>query len=223
MRKVWVVATAGLIITTIAVALQNQQRKAPEIPDVTIEANQTTSSIPVHTTAPTLPAAADIATTSASPSATPSEVAKKQFVTIKTGKGAITLQLFSDYAPHTVANFLKKVNSGFYKNLTFHRVEDWVIQGGDPKGDGTGGDKMTTELNDAPFVIGSLGVARGQDINVSNDAQFFITKKEAGWLNGKYTNFGRVTAGMDVVEKIAVGDKILDVIMESSPSGSPTP
>ncbi|MCL5009971.1 MAG: peptidylprolyl isomerase, partial [Patescibacteria group bacterium] len=95
--------------------------------------------------------------------------------------------------------------------LIFHRVENWVIQGGDPNGNGTGGGPMPTELNNKPFVIGSLGVARGGNINISNNAQFFITKTDASWLNGKYTNFGIVTSGMDVVNKIKVGDKILGI------------
>lgn len=130
---------------------------------------------------------------------------------IKTSKGDITLTLFSDKAPNTVKNFSDKVKSGFYNNLTFHRVEDWVIQGGDPSGNGTGGGKMPTELNSEPFIVGSLGVARGQDIKVSNDAQFFITKTDASWLNNQYTNFGIVTSGMDVVKKIEIGEKILGI------------
>lgn len=130
---------------------------------------------------------------------------------ITTSKGVITLTLFPDVAPKTVANFVKKATSGYYVNLTFHRVEDWVIQGGDPKGNGTGGGNMPTELNDKPFVIGSLGVARGGDITISNDSQFFITKKDASWLNKQYTNFGIVTSGMDVVNKMEIGDKILEI------------
>ncbi len=130
---------------------------------------------------------------------------------IETSKGIIELELYPDTAPGTVSNFTSKAASGFYKNLTFHRVEDWVIQGGDPVGNGTGGGKMPTELSDVPFVEGSLGVARGGDIKVSNDAQFFICTQECSWLNGQYTIFGKVTKGMDIVKKIAIGDKILSV------------
>ena len=139
---------------------------------------------------------------------------KAEKAIIKTGKGDIEISFYSSDAPNTIANFVKKAQSGFYNNLTFHRVEDWVIQGGDPRGNGTGGGKMPTELNSKPFVIGSLGVARGQDINVSNDAQFFITKQDASWLNGQYTNFGIVTKGMDVVNQIQIGDKILGIQIE---------
>ena len=112
------------------------------------------------------------------------------------------------------ANFINKAENKLYNNLTFHRVEDWVIQGGDPKGNGMGGGQMQTEINNKPFIVGSLGVARGSNINISNDMQFFIVKQEAAWLNGKYANFGIVTEGMDVVEKIEVGDKILSITVE---------
>ena len=73
---------------------------------------------------------------------------------------------------------------------------------------------MQTELNKQPFVRGSLGVARGQDIRVSNDSQFFITKTDASWLNQQYTNFGIVTSGLEVVDKIKVGDKILGITVK---------
>lgn len=147
----------------------------------------------------------------ASPSA--QEVNGAQVV-IKTPKGDIGLTLFSTDAPKTVANFLEKAKSGYYKELTFHRVEDWVIQGGDPLGNGTGGGDIDTELNDKPFIIGSLGVARAGDIKISNDSQFFITKKDSSFLNKQYTNFGLVTSGMDVVNKIEVGDKILEIVIK---------
>ena len=134
--------------------------------------------------------------------------------TLSTSAGAIKLTLFSQDTPRTVKNFITKAKNGFYKNLTFHRVEDWVVQGGDPNGDGSGGGQMQTEINNKPFVSGSLGVARRDDINVSNDSQFFITKLDASWLNGQYDNFGVVTEGMDVVNKIKVGDKILGITIE---------
>lgn len=137
--------------------------------------------------------------------------------TIKTSQGDITLTLFRSDAPGTVANFVNKAKSGFYKNLIFHRVEDWVIQGGDPAGTGTGGSDMPTELNQKSFITGSLGVAGHQGADgkiINNDAQFFITKSDATWLNGQYTNFGIVTSGIDVVNKIKIGDKILAVTIQ---------
>ncbi len=150
---------------------------------------------------------------SASPTANIEQKAEKTAV-IKTGKGDITLALYEKEAPNTVANFVKKVNEGFYNNLTFHRVEEWVIQGGDPKGDGTGGSEIPVEFNDRSFTVGSLGVASRGDGKVQNDAQFFITKKDSPFLNGQYTNFGMVTSGMDVVNKIKIGDKILGITIE---------
>ena len=134
--------------------------------------------------------------------------------TIKTSKGDIKLTLDATDAPNTVKNFLNKAVSGYYNNLDFHRVEDWVIQGGDPTGTGSGGGQMQTEINSKPFVTGSLGVARGGDPRISNDSQFFIVKSDAAWLNQQYTNFGIVTEGMDVVNKIQIGDKILGITIE---------
>jgi cyclophilin family peptidyl-prolyl cis-trans isomerase len=153
--------------------------------------------------------------TPAEGTSTPEATASGQMTAIiKTAKGDIVLSLFPNEAPKTVANFVSKAQSGYYNNLTFHRVEDWVIQGGDPLGNGTGGGTMPTELNEQKFVIGSLGVARGQDIAVSNDSQFFITKTEASWLNRQYTNFGIVTSGLEVVNKIVIGDKILEITIK---------
>jgi len=182
----------------------NQGEKNQKIP-------ATATQSPFETSVPT-PSA-----TTSSPTISPTETTKmslEDLAIIKTSKGDITLTLYPTDAPKTVANFIAKAKSGFYNNLTFHRVEDWVVQGGDPLGTGTGGGDMPTELNDKPFIIGSLGVARGQDIKISNDAQFFITKKDSVFLNGQYTNFGIVTKGMDVVEKIEVGDKILQISIE---------
>src|SRR3989344_3061387 len=94
----------------------------------------------------------------------PTTIANK--VQLVTDKGTVVLELFSDQAPNTVKNFLAKTQSGFYEGKIFHRVEDWVVQGGDPLGTGTGGGTMPTELNDVPFERGSLGVARGNNIAV---------------------------------------------------------
>lgn len=150
--------------------------------------------------------------TASNPTASVEEQPRASYsAVIKTTKGTIAVTLYSQAAPNTVKNFIDKAQSGYYNNLLFHRVENWVIQGGDPKGDGTGGGQMASELNDAPFTKGSLGIARGQDIRINNDSQFFITKSDASWLNRQYTNFGIVTDGMDVVSKIQIGDKILGI------------
>jgi peptidyl-prolyl cis-trans isomerase B (cyclophilin B) len=133
-------------------------------------------------------------------------------VTIELQKGGvIRFQLDVKDAPNTSLNFAHKANTGFYDNLTFHRVEDWVVQGGDPQSNGTGGGTQPTELSKAPFVLGAVGIARGADIKVSNDSQFFIVKKDSQFLNGQYTFFGLTTEGMNVVNNIQVGDKIRSI------------
>ena len=137
-----------------------------------------------------------------------------QKATIATSKGNISVELYLENAPNTVKNFVDKAKSGFYKNLTFHRVEDWVIQGGDPLGNGAGGGEMPSEFSQRPFGVGSLGVARGGDPKISNDSQFFICTKDCSWLTGQYTNFGIVVTGMDVALNIAKGDTILGVTIE---------
>lgn len=122
--------------------------------------------------------------------------------------GSFTIALRPDKAPQTVARFAEKARSGFYEGLTFHRVEDWVVQGGDPRGTGTGGERVPSEYNDLPFVLGAVGVARGPDRALNNDSQWFVVKRAAPHLDGDYTNFGTVTSGMDVVQGIRVGDRI---------------
>ncbi len=128
--------------------------------------------------------------------------------------GSFTFTLRGDKAPRTVERFAGKARSGFYDNLTFHRVEDWVVQGGDPKGTGTGGDRVPSEYNDLSFKLGAAGIARGQDPAFNNDSQFFIVKKDSTFLDKQYTNFGQVTAGMDVVAGIKIGDRIKKVTVE---------
>jgi cyclophilin family peptidyl-prolyl cis-trans isomerase len=121
-----------------------------------------------------------------------------------TNHGEIRLELFPEDAPKTVANFEKLAREGFYDGLTFHRViPDFMIQGGCPRGDGTGGPGYTfeDEFNQHKVVRGALAMANaGPD---TNGSQFFIvTTKAASWLDGKHTVFGRVTEGMDVVDAI---------------------
>lgn len=146
-----------------------------------------------------------------SETSTPSSQTETTTATIKTSKGDIEISFYTKEAPNTVQNFVQKAKSGFYNNLTFHRVEDWVLQGGDPLGNGTGGGNMPVEFNNKPFVVGAVGVASRGDGKVQNDAQFFITKKDSQFLNGQYTNFGIVTNGMNVVNQMAIGDKILRI------------
>lgn len=124
--------------------------------------------------------------------------------------GAITLELDGDSAPLTVANFVKLAKDGFYDGLTFHRIMDgFMMQGGDPKGNGTGGSEETIPGefsangydNPISHTRGTISMARAQDPN-SASSQFFICQADSTFLDGSYAAFGRVTDGMDVVDAI---------------------
>src|SRR4249919_3040339 len=129
--------------------------------------------------------------------------------TIHTSMGAIELELFADDAPKTVENFSKLAGDGFYDGLVFHRViPDFMIQGGCPRGDGTGdaGYKFEDEFNDHAIVRGTLAMANASPN--TNGSQFFIvTAAATPWLDGKHTAFGQVTGGQDVVDAISGVDR----------------
>jgi peptidyl-prolyl cis-trans isomerase B (cyclophilin B) len=144
---------------------------------------------------------------------TPSPAPSKATVELAKG-GSFTIALRPDKAPQTVARFADKARTGFYNNLLFHRVEDWVVQGGDPQGTGRGGEQVPSEYNDLSFKLGAVGIARGGDPAINNGSQWFVVKKDSTFLDKQYTNFGQVTSGMDVVQKIAIGDKIKTITIE---------
>jgi cyclophilin family peptidyl-prolyl cis-trans isomerase len=124
--------------------------------------------------------------------------------TLHTNHGPIEVELFDDDAPTTVGNFRKLAGDGFYDGVIFHRViKDFMIQGGDPTGTGTGGPGYTfeDEINDHKIVRGALAMANAGP--GTNGSQFFIVTKDAApWLDGKHTVFGQVTNGMDAVDSI---------------------
>src|SRR5438105_10919182 len=133
-------------------------------------------------------------------------------MTVDTSRGQFVVRLSSDPSvKRTVEHFERQANAGFFDGLTFHRVEPWVIQGGDPTGTGRGGGKMPAEYNRISFVRGAVGVARGQDPSLNSDSQWFVVKRDATGLDGDYTNFGMVTQGMDTVDQIRLGDKMTSV------------
>ena len=129
--------------------------------------------------------------------------------TLHTSEGAIELELFPNEAPKTVENFVKLARDGFYDGVIFHRViPDFMIQGGDPTGTGTGGPgyEFEDEFNDHRVVRGALAMANAGPN--TNGSQFFIVTAEATpWLDGKHTVFGKVTSGMDVVDRISEADR----------------
>jgi peptidyl-prolyl cis-trans isomerase B (cyclophilin B) len=140
-------------------------------------------------------------------------------VTIETNKGTINLNLFDSKTPKTVANFVNLAQRGYYDGLTFHRVIDnFMIQGGCPNGDGRGGpgynfeDEFDSELrHDQPGVLSMANAGPG-----TNGSQFFITHVETPWLDGKHTVFGNVVADSDqeVVNSISQGDTITSITIE---------
>ena len=161
---------------------------------------------------------AQSAQTAAAPqSAEPFRKLRHAEITVK-DYGTIKLELDEGTAPITVANFIKLANDGFYNGLTFHRIMDgFMIQGGDPDGNGTGGakDKIKGEFakngvnNPISHVKGVISMARSNDPD-SASSQFFITVADSTFLDGSYAAFGRVTEGMEVAEQIAKDAKPVD-------------
>jgi cyclophilin family peptidyl-prolyl cis-trans isomerase len=125
--------------------------------------------------------------------------------TLHTNHGAIAVELFDEDAPKTVENFRKLAQDGFYDGVVFHRViPDFMVQGGDPTGTGTGGPgySFEDEINRHKVVRGALAMANSGPN--TNGSQFFVVTAEATpWLDGKHTVFGRVTDGMDAVDTIS--------------------
>ena len=132
--------------------------------------------------------------------------------------GTIALELYSDVAPITVENFANLVNEGFYNGLTFHRIiSGFMIQGGDPLGNGTGGSSKTIKgefasngvKNSISHVRGTISMARSSMPN-SASSQFFIVHQDSTFLDGQYAAFGTVTSGMEVVDKICADTAVED-------------
>src|SRR3954467_5753973 len=142
--------------------------------------------------------------------------------TLHTNHGDIAIELYDEDAPKTVENFLKLARDGFYDGVIFHRIiPDFMIQGGDPTGTGSGGPgyQFEDEFNDNKVVRGALAMANAGPN--TNGSQFFIvTTPEASWLDGKHTVFGRVTEGMEAVDSIegtetGAGDRpVQDAVIE---------
>ena len=146
--------------------------------------------------------------------------AKTVHARITTAKGDIVLKFYPDVAPQHSAAFNKLARAGFYDGLKFHRVEPgFVIQGGDPSGNGTGGPgyQIDAEFSDYKHIKGALAMARSANPN-SAGSQFYICLDEASFLNKNYTVFGQTIEGQDVVEAIRVGDVMDTVTIEEAPA-----
>jgi cyclophilin family peptidyl-prolyl cis-trans isomerase len=137
---------------------------------------------------------------------------------IETERGTIKVKLYPEEAPKTVENFIKLIKKNFYDGLKFHRVEPgFVIQGGDPNGDGTGGpgysipDEKNTKLK---HNRGAVAMAKSSAPNSAGSQFYIVISKPAPHLDGGYTVFGQVIAGQEVAEKIGIGDKIKKVTIQ---------
>ena len=143
----------------------------------------------------------------------------KQTAVITLGNGKqITMEFFPEGAPKTVENFVTLAKKGFYNGLTFHRVvPDFVVQGGCPKGDGTGGPgyQIKAEFNKNKHVRGSVAMARSQHPD-SAGCQFYITYGATPHLDNNYTVFGKVVSGMEEVDRIKQGDRMTSVAIEEA-------
>jgi cyclophilin family peptidyl-prolyl cis-trans isomerase len=143
--------------------------------------------------------------------------------TLHTSEGPVEIELFAGEAPRTVDNFTKLAGEGYYDGLVFHRViPDFMVQGGCPRGDGTGGPgyEFEDEFNEHRVERGALAMANSGPN--TNGSQFFIvTADECSWLDGKHTVFGRVTSGQDVVDRISQVDRdgrdrpVVPIVIES--------
>ena len=147
------------------------------------------------------------------------QLSGKHHVVIKVKKyGNIKVELDADTAPISVTNFVNLAKKGFYDGLTFHRIIDgFMIQGGDPSGDGTGGSDETIKRefsdngveNNISHVRGTISMARSSE-NDSASSQFFIVQSDSTYLDGQYAGFGTVTSGMDIVDKICKDTPVTD-------------
>jgi len=137
-------------------------------------------------------------------------------VTIQTTKGNIVLELAEDDAPNTVANFISLAEKGYFDGLLFHRVlANFMIQGGDPKGTGTGGPGYVIADEFSPKQRHTRGVISMANAGPNTGgSQFFITHVATSWLDGKHAVFGKVTAGLEVVDAIQQGDKMIKVTVD---------
>ncbi len=144
------------------------------------------------------------------------ERARRSQIRVVTEHGDIVFALFTDDAPMHSAAFMKLADDGFYDGLSFHRVEPgFVVQGGDPRGDGTGGPgyRLKAEFNERPHLRGAVAMARASDPD-SAGSQFYICLDDARFLDGQYTVFGQMTEGFETLDAIRRGSVMKSVRVE---------
>lgn len=144
---------------------------------------------------------------------------KSYAVTMETNKGTIEIEMFAEHAPITVNNFVFLTREGFYNGVSFHRViSNFVIQGGDPTGTGSGGPgyRFQDEFTGNPHKHGTGYLSMANAGPGTNGSQFFVTHSPQSHLDGRHTVFGKVTSSMDVVNSIRQGDKMTNVTVTES-------
>ncbi len=147
------------------------------------------------------------------------DIKKTYHITIETAQGSISLELYPQYAPKTVNNFVFLTEQGFYDGVTFHRViKDFMIQGGDPTGTGRGGPgyRFEDEVRGNPLKHEKGAISMANAGPNTNGSQFFITHSPQPHLDGKHTVFGKVVEGQDVVDAIHQGDVMIQVTAQES-------
>ncbi|MFH2051401.1 MAG: peptidylprolyl isomerase [bacterium] len=207
-------SAAGSLPDSLRTAATNVLRRAFDVPDVRIRLDARrvaldTRALPDHLIPSEASLRATLPPVARSPLQPPVTLPfAAPRVLCVTDKGTFTITLFGDLAPNTCAVFLDLIGRGFYDGLTFHRVvPDFVVQGGCPRGDGWGGPgyNIRSEWSPTPFRRGIVGIAHdGKD---TGGSQFFVTLSEQPHLNGRYTVFGEVTEGMEVVDRMEIGDR----------------
>jgi cyclophilin family peptidyl-prolyl cis-trans isomerase len=231
------IAVGVILLALVVVLIVVQPGASTAAPTPTIQATTTSQGTPTAPQTPAPTTAPAIVPTTAEQAARPLakvapaqrndyyqapppmsiDVTKKYQATIVTAKGNIVVDLNAAQAPQTVNNFVFLARQGFYDGLTFHRVEpDFVIQGGDPLGTGTGGPGYTVPAEiGLKHTDGAIAMARlGDQANptrASSGSQFYITLGAQPNLDGQYTVFGQVVSGLDVARKIQVGDVIVRI------------
>lgn len=213
-----IIMIGGIGLTVLLSSQPQTDRSIPDLPTETPTVEGTGTPDPNATTTTTPDASPTVNRTYAAAEQVV-DTAKSYTATIKTDKGDIVLELFDDQAPRTVNTFVFLAQKGYFDGLTFHRVEsNFVVQGGDPKGNGTGGPGFQTEedINDLKNTKGMVSMAKAGAVT-NFGSQFFINLKDNPALDAdtpsskRFYPWARVTTGMDVVEKLAKGDVMRSV------------
>lgn len=212
-----------VIVALIAVGVIYSRNHPANEPQATPSSSLAASPSPAASLASPSPGPSGSPTVTAAPSSNPhpdltvdESGLSKATVILTTSQGVIKFKFYPQDAPNTVNRIVELINQGFYNGLVWHRVvPGFVIQGGDPLGNGTGGSgqKLKAEFNNRRHIEGTVAMARGGDRD-SADSQFYIALGTFPHLDHSYTVFGQVIEGIDVARKIKVGDKITTAVVQ---------